>query len=317
MDPLSPLEIPGQIERSEQVMLLEIMRALPFGPDDTIVEFGTLFGRSTACLVNGILAKNLPPRSAPYVRAFDGFNFPLSNDFHRYIVHTAEQRNLRHLLRFTADTVNWRAFYDHFLGTAESEGILKTTEGEIQNAANDVARIALMHVDAPKDYKDLRPIILNFFPALRPGAVVIFQDYFFVWSATLIAAVQVLIDTGFAARRSMAATSLAVSILKPFDHESIAHIDDLIQKTPVETLVDRAVTETQALPVADITIDVGKLVLAKMQYLWSAGQRKAAAKSLRQLVNGGVIHPRVLEEAILLLGIDFDLANVTYATSKS
>lgn len=298
-------------------MLLEIMRGLPFGPDDTVVEFGTLFGRSTACLVNGVLAKNLPPRSTPYVRAFDGFTFPLTHDFHRYIVHTAEQRNLRHLLRFTADTVNWRAFYDHFLGAAESEGILKTTEGEIKNATNDMARIALMHVDAPKDYPDLRPILLNFFPALRPGAVVIFQDYFFVWSASLIAAVQVLIDTGFAVRQSMAASSLAVSIRKPFDRESVAYLDDLIQKTPVETFIDRAIAETQALPVADIVSDVGKLVLAKMQHLWSMGRRKAAAKSLRQLVTDGVIHPRVLEEAVLLLSVNFDLANLEYVLPEA
>lgn len=244
MNPLTPLSIQGQVEPSECEMLLEIVKSVPFGPDDTIVEFGTLFGRSTACLVNGILEKNLPPRSAAYVRAFDGFTFPLTNDFHRYIVQAAEQRGLRPLLRFTADAVNWRAFYDHFLGSAKSAGILKTTEGEIANAANDAPRIAVMHIDAPKDYAAFRAILFNFFAALRPGSVVIFQDYFFVWSASLIAAVQVLINTGFVVRRSMAASSLAVNILKPFNQDNIAEIDALIQKTPIETLIDRAITET-------------------------------------------------------------------------
>ena len=58
------------------------------------------------------------------------------------------------------------------------------------------------------------------------------------------------------------------------------------------------------------------MALAKMQHLWSIGRRKAAAKCLRQLVIDGVIHPRVLEEAVHLLSLNFDLDNLEYAPTK-
>ena len=312
MEALLPDEIPGQIEKSERKLLFDLASSIALGPDDTIVEFGTLFGRSTACLINGVLAQKLPKRGSPYIHAFDGFSYPQSHDLHRYVKARAEERNLGHLLRKTPETVNFKLFYDHFVGAAEAEGILKTTESNIANAKNDLKSIALMHIDAPKDYDDFRPLLLNFFPSLRRGAVVIFQDYFFQWSAGLIGGVQVLIDAGFIAPRCSAATSMVADVCGTFDTANVQQLDMTYQQTPLQNLIERAIATSRSFAVTDREIYAPRLALAKMQYLWSQRDYRSAAQGFTQLISEGQLSVRVLEDFLALLAVNFDAKNVIF-----
>ena len=45
--------------------------------------------------------------------------------------------------------------------------------------------IAMIHLDAPKDYYELRPILIRFFGALKNGSIIVFQDFFIIGQQVL------------------------------------------------------------------------------------------------------------------------------------
>ncbi len=306
MDVIDISKVPGQIEPSEQNALSDLAASIVLNAEDSIVEFGAFFGRSTACLVNGLLRRNLPPRNTPFIYAFDSFSLPSSSPFCRLVKDAVASGGVENFLRSTPNTLNWRGVFDHFLGEAQSSGILKATEGDIASAKNDLKSIALMHVDAPKDYEGFKPILFNFFPSLRQGAVVIFQDYFFPFSGTLIAAVQMLIEAGIVERKSAAATSLAVRVLKPIDAASIRQVDAMLASASVAAAIDRALSGAQSIDMTDKERYFARLTLAKMQYLWSQKTYKGTADSFGELTINNKMDPRVLREFLTMLSVNFD-----------
>ena len=71
-----------------------------------------------------------------------------------------------------------------------------------------------MHIDSPKFYDELEIIYERFFPLLNKKSIVIFQDYFFQWSATLIASVQFLIEENILSILNTAASSITTIVTK-------------------------------------------------------------------------------------------------------
>jgi hypothetical protein len=281
-----PHLIPGMIEPVEQQMLTDLA-ADPFvAQHGAIVEFGTFFGRSTTCLIKGAV-RWWSRGSAPAVYAFDSFSCIGSRGFAREVRMHANKSGLAHLVQIEGDHVNFRPVYDHYVGEAETFGILRTIACDLRDVQRPCDRIALMHLDSPKFYEELKYVLERFFPALVTGAHVVFQDYFYHWSASLIAAVQCLVERGFIVMERSAASALLTRVLRAPTVEELLEIDRAMREEAMTAMIDRAIATVKAIPVDRPEQFMPRLYFAKMQRFWELGEFPAAEGTLLQMLSDG------------------------------
>src|SRR5258707_1237020 len=84
---------------------------------------------------------------------------------------------------------------------------------------------------------------------LMDGAPIIFQDFFYHWSATLIAAVQGLVDAGMIEYVSSQATAMSTRVCGPISHDAIANFDRAMETADVPALIDRSKSAVHHVPV--------------------------------------------------------------------
>ena len=288
--------IPGMIEIGEQQLLQELAASPFVAENGSIVEFGTFFGRSTSCLLNGAATWWSPERGAPAVFAFDSFG-------------CADQGGVEHLIARSSGHISFKPIFDHFVGEAERRGILRSNVSELRDAQPPSSRIALMHIDCPKFYEDMKYILFRFFPALVPGAVIVFQDYLYPWSATLIAAVQTLVDRGFIELRQSRASAMAAVVRRVPSAADLLEIDLLVSSDDVAQSIDRAIAATKAAEVDRPQQFIPRLHLAKLQYLWESGKFRDARNAFVAMINdnGGTMPTPVLGDFLELLEHGFSV----------
>ena len=277
---LDPSKIPGMIEPVEQAMLTELAASVP--ADELIVEFGTFFGRSTACLVNGAM------NNGAKVQAFDSFGCAASGEFANFVRGFAQQGGVLPLVGVADGRVDFLPVYRHFVGAAETAGVLTTHRAELREVMFGGGRIGLIHLDAPKFYDELKPVLARFFPSLVPGGVVVFQDYFYHWSATLIAGAQVLFEAGFLKPERSAASSLVARVVRTPTAQDLIELDLTMAATPCEALIDRAIRAAAGLQMDRPEAFAPRLALAKMQHLWTQGRYGEAEMTFRLVVENGL-----------------------------
>jgi hypothetical protein len=268
--------IPGMIEPGEQQMLTQLASEACAGAKGAIVEFGCFFGRSTACLVNGAAAHWAGAGSAPLVHAYDSFGCADADGFAPQVRGFARQQGLEHLLVREGGRLDFYPVYRHHLAAAEDSGLLRTTRTELRDARYEGGPIGLMHLDAPKFYSELKPILTRFFPHLTPGAAVVFQDHLYHWSATMIAAVQLLVEAGFLRLEGSRATALISRVERTPRAEDLLELDLAVAATSVAVLIDRNIAALGALPLDRPDIFLPRVHLAKVQWLWDQGEFAAA-----------------------------------------
>jgi|GEM_PF-3575790 len=289
-----PNQIPGMTEPVEQEMLTALAASDFVARNGAIVEFGTFFGRSTACLVNGAARWWSPESGKPAVHTFDSFGCADGQGFAVHVRSFAQMGNVGHLVKAGGGRADFRAVYDHFVGAAESQGILKSTTTEMRDAVPPDDRIALMHIDCPKFYDEMKYILFRFFPALAPGAVVIFQDYFYHWSATLIAATQLLTERGIFRLEQSRASSAMGTILRTPDIREMLELDLAMTGSSVVALIDRAIEAAKKASVDRPAQFIPRLHLAKVQYLWDKGEFAKAQQAFIDMIGqseGNLIAP--------------------------
>jgi hypothetical protein len=293
------------IEPGEQALLTELAAEAR----GTIVEFGCFFGRSTACLANGAARWWTPDRGAPAVLAYDSFACDEAGAFAPQVWGFAKHAGVDRLVRRQAGRVDFHPVYRHFVGAAEDAGLLRTTVGELRDAAFDGGPIALMHIDAPKYYTELKDILAAFFPALAQGAAVVFQDLLYHWSATLIAAVQAMVEIGALRYERSAATAVLARVERSVTPADLQAVDRAMAGTPVGALIDRAIERVRAIPLDRPEQFVPRLNLAKVQHLWEQGDYPAAQQAFAQMIAeaGGRMHPQVFADFQELMRYGFSL----------
>jgi hypothetical protein len=304
-----PSKIPGMIEPVEQQLLTGLAADRFVAENGAIVEFGSFFGRSTACLVNGALTWWSPER-APTVYTFDSFACSGSRGgFAQYVKGFAHRAGVGHIVRIEGDRVDFRPVYDHFVGKAEAAGVLKTTATELSKAQRPDVPIALMHIDAPKFYAELKYILVRFFPALVPGARIVFQDYFYQWSAGLVAGVQLLADCGIVHFERSAASALLSHVLRVPSVDEIAEIDLAMADAKVPDLIDRSIAAMKGVEIDRAEQFLPRLHLAKMQYLWEQQQFTAAEAAFLRMMseNGNALSGPVFTDFRELLRYGFSI----------
>lgn len=275
------------IEGTEREMLFALARSLPFSAGENAVEFGCFFGRSTNCIAQG-LAANPSFTGGSRFYAYDSFRCRKNGGFAPYVLSFSQQGDVLGLLRKEGDMLDFLPVFEHYLGSYIASGLVVPTRAELADSQPFAGDIALMHIDSPKYYDELKVLTFRFFPRLRQGSIVIFQDFFFHWSATLIAAVMAMADRNLIRFRASAASSLLTEVLRRPSLEDAAELElQLTNRKCVPTLIDKAIALCSAMELNQRELYLPRLTLAKLQYLWESGDHAAATAEIANYFNSG------------------------------
>ena len=285
--------IPGMIEIIEQQNLYNLASNLLLEKDDCLIEFGTFFGRSTYCISEGLIANSSKINNKIY--AYDSFSCEENVSFSRNVFECAKADNLKNLIKKENGKVNFYNIFHHYLKNHIQSGLVRPMQFQLNNSKPPLKnKIAFMHIDSPKFYDELKFIFNKFFPYLKINSMIVFQDYFYHWSATLVASVQYLIELKKISIINTAATSLNV-VLKEIVLES--EFDMLEHKMQdiefILKMLDNAILSTNNYKVERANIFVPRLLLAKFQILWDNCLYEKATNFLFNFVKRNEVHPNL------------------------
>ena len=179
------------IENSERKQLYEIGRTLK--PNSTVVEFGTFLGGSMACLLEGY-AKNeniQDKKKGPLFVTYDGFKCPIDSDLRQYVEIYAKKANLAEKIKNEDSTINWKKAAISVIESVKCLNpakvlILEKYIDQSYRLPEIVKKIDFLHLDMPKDWESLKPILVASVDVLEKGSIIAFQDYGFELSGELI-----------------------------------------------------------------------------------------------------------------------------------
>lgn len=306
-DPVAVQNIPGMIEPVEQKMLYRLASELNLQKDDQLVEFGTFFGRSTFCLAEG-LAANKTRQKTTQLHAFDSFTCARNGGFGKYVQAFARSGQVEHLLKADAHGIDFFPVFERYLGPAIASGVVQAVKAELrQSTPEKIPAIALMHIDSPKFFEELKIVVFRFFPHLREGALLVFQDYFYHWSATLIAAVEAMRQMGWLEYRASAASSLITQIDKPIPLNAMHELDiQMADPRRVDELIRQAIVACKGMSLDRPAVFVPRLWLAAYQHLWSRGRTNEATDLVGEFFkDGGKLVQPVLDDYLEMMRAGF------------
>lgn len=278
--------IPGMIEPIEQELLLDLAEFVVLADDEVVCEFGAYFGLSTRCLVDGLASNKtlqVESRRTSALHAYDIFSCSQAGAFARYVQRDAAKAGLTDLLRTNGGRIDFSAVFDHHMKGLPPM-LLTRHQTEITTARHVGGSIALMHVDAPKWYAEYMQIMREFGPHLKLGAKVVFQDYFFHWSAGVVGAVQLFIENGTFEPLESAASSLLVRVEKPVTGASLDALDASFQRERTDVLVERAISRMSDFELDRREAFLPRLYLAALQHCAESGDHASAAGWWRRML---------------------------------
>lgn len=276
--------IPGMIEPVESALLYNISINLEFKPNESVVEFGTFFGRSTNAIAQG-LRHNPSLNTTNKLYAYDSFQCHVSGVFSHHVKNFARAGGVETLIDTSErDIVNFQPIFKHYLSKYIQDGIVAPIKCELHQSKAQTDSILLMHIDSPKFYDELKYILFEFFPKMKIGSDVVFQDYFYHWSATLIAAIGLLLELGHLHIVSTAASSLQCKIKKEITVSDAEKIDMMMNNADaVLTYLNTAIEKTKSIPRRHFDRPeqfFPRLTIAMAQYLHEQGKVADCSKIL-------------------------------------
>lgn len=212
---------------------IQLYRSAAHAPGGTIVELGPYFGASTVALAAG-LSRNPSPGRALHV--FDCFKTRIDAPFAQRVRQSAARSNTAALLTSEDGWLFWDACFERLV--ARYSGALTVHKTLLDEAVWSGDEIHLLHLDLPKDYRAGRIAFEKFLPSLDTGAIILFQDFVYQWSAEMIAAFGLLIYSGGLRPDNVVSTTLAMTCVAP-GTELLAKLDALMDTGP-ET-IDRGI----------------------------------------------------------------------------
>lgn len=227
------LSLPGMIEPVERRMLFKTVMNLKGNPD--ILEYGTFLGSSSASIVAAISERN--SQESFSLTTIDGFVCDLQSDLCANVTAYAKSTNMESLLIKETRTLNWQPLAKKIIfAAANTQELVNRTSIvsdfiDYRHLHSDYLpkNIDFMHIDLPKDWETLMPILLANIKAIRPGCIICFQDYGFELSGTLIYAVNSLINLGYFTPMFFAASSLYCRVQNSLSREALFDINYLLQ----------------------------------------------------------------------------------------
>lgn len=276
--------VPGMTEPAEQKMLYELARIIKLKDDDVIYEFGPFFGRSTYYLAKG-LENNANKQKSNTIHTYDMFQCPIDNNLAPHIYKHARAASVTNLLEEVNGNLRFIKVFEHYLQEFISTGIVKCHTKSLEESYPEKGNIALIHIDSPKRYEDFKYILFRFFPLLRKGSIVIFQDYFYHWSGSLVSAVQLLSEMGILKLSFSAATSLVTEVLEQPDLKLLSELALKLNDKDMPVIIDRAINAISSIKIDRRDHFQPRLNLAKIQLLMASGNYSKASQEINILLN--------------------------------
>lgn len=278
-------QIPGMIEPVEQDLLRDLALSLELGPDDVVCEFGSFMGRSACCLAEGLVDSGLSLKGRPIepLHCYDLFACAPNGLLAGFVRNGANSAGVAHLLDESGGRLGWARVFDHFTSDLPP-GLLRRHVTSIENAQPVGGAIAAMMIDAPKWYPELQQLLQRFAPKAHTGCQIVLQDYFYHWSATMVAAVQLLLEDGVIEPLESAATSLLVRTLRPMTPDVLDAMDRRFRASRVEDLLDRAADTFEDFDVERKSLYLPRLRLAAIQHVCAEGRFDEGDARLRDLL---------------------------------
>jgi hypothetical protein len=300
--------IPGMIELVERKMLFEKAREVALSDMDCIVEFGAFFGRSTNCIAQG-LSSNPKYSSSSFLYTYDSFECDVDGWFAPHVHGYAQNANILHLINVKNGRVDFEPVFKHYLDHYIKSNLVISVKSELVDSHPPENSIALMHIDSPKYYEEFKIIFYRFFPKTKKGSIIIFQDFFYHWSGSLILIVAILIDKGFISVEESAASSLISKILKVPSNEDILEIDLIMQnhdKTP--QYFDLAFAACSKIELDRKFQFLPRIILAKIQWFYSRGRFDEAKDAMDEYLKGQNSFDRqIIKDFLEMFGNGFSI----------
>lgn len=287
--------IPGMIEPAEQALLYRSAKSLRLGLDDCIVEFGSFLGKSGYCLAKGFIDSSsaLVHRKDAAIRCYDSFSCAKSGPFYPHLNSALDSFRSRGFLQEANGVVDFKEAFEYFTHGFE-KNVLAGFQYELADMYPiDDKKIKLVHLDLPKWYEDYKLIVERFFDRLEQGTLVIYQDFFYHWSATLVAAVQFWIDKGLLIPVETAATTLSTVLARRITEEDLLELDEAMSLN-VASNIQRAIEYFSQFTVDRPDIFHSRLRLAKIQYLFELGDFEGVSSEFMTLQDTGFLQIEVV-----------------------
>lgn len=181
----------SMVSIQEREKLYELARTYNFEEFDTILEFGVFFGGSSEALALG-LAEN-PTFYGQNILSLDSFNCPTNGAFYPILMQRAAMIYAVNQLKFSSTHVDWLQFVKNNLNIYPQIQLIQMDARDYKH--ND-GPIALLHLDLPKFFDEMYTIFKNVMSHIKDDAFILFQDFFYHWSAETIGFVYYLIKKG-------------------------------------------------------------------------------------------------------------------------
>jgi hypothetical protein len=301
--------IPGMIEPIEQDTLRQLAKDFEFNDQDTVVEFGAFLGRSTACLAEGLAANQ---SFNGKLITYDSFQCDLNGGFYPHLFAHCKNNNVQHLIKKNGRIVDFQPVFDHYLKHYIKNGLVVAIQSELIQSTPPNNKISLMHIDSPKFYEEFKIILYRFFPKLNLNGYIIFQDFFYQWSASLIAVCGLLLKSGHLSIARTAASSLICKYEKPFTAQDICEIDLIMSdKGNIPILISSTIDFLKDFEIDRKELFYPRLFLAKFQWFFEQGKFNLAKDEFVHFFNsGGKINNSVLNDFFDLLQSGFTIRNL-------
>ena len=257
---------------------------------------------------SGFLKNNLKDKSN-VILALDSFSCSSKGSFSDIVQTMAKIGNVKELLDISNKKLSFQRIFENYLSDEIKEGVVIHKAKELKNSFPlKRGKIALMHIDSPKFYREFSFIINRFFPLLKENSFIVFQDYFYHWSATLVAAIQLLYELNIIKFLYSKASSLCVQVCRiPFKKE-INVIDQKMNRNDIVVkMLDNAIKSSKLYNIDREVQFLPRLYLAKIQFLYSIGEI-VNANELRNFMNeSNMVNKPILDDYLELLKFNFSM----------
>ncbi len=210
----------SMLSTEERLKLFYITKNVKLLSSDCILEYGVFFGGSLEPLSKGLFC-NIKYNQHEII-GIDSFSASKDGSFYTTVLERANIINIKEKSHISEIHVDWFEFVKEELIQFDNIKLVKGLPSTY--VLENTKTIAILHLDMPKFYTELSEILHNIINNLRHDSFIIFQDYFYHWSAEIIAfgyyliknEIIILIDT---CRTSLYANNISMSsdILTYFD----------------------------------------------------------------------------------------------------
>lgn len=274
--------IPGMIEPVEQQSLFDTCSQIELKKNECVIEFGPFLGRSTNCISQGLTAnKSFSTENNSFI-AYDSFECDSDGDFAKHVLAHCKSGDSLHLLRKYENKIDFKAATEYHLRPYIENRTVTIEKSELTDAFPPSQAIAFMHIDSPKFYNEFKTILYRFIPQVNTGGIIVFQDFFYHWSASLIAICALLIESSHLKPTKSSASSLYCTVEKKIDLKTIAEVDLIMSsESNIPILIDAAIQQVKSISLDRSHLFLPRLTLAKFQWLYERNFHAEASREIR------------------------------------